>query len=89
MEDKKRFDKVRYNNSYNKTEYDRFNLILPKGRIDVIRAHAESRGESVNSFINRAIDSLLEREGTAADSAAAAGSVPGDDSGFSEGSRRE
>ena len=31
-------------------------------RRDRIRAHAESRGESVNAFINRAIDETIERE---------------------------
>ncbi len=29
-----------------------------------IKAHAESRGESVNAFINRAIDETIEREAT-------------------------
>ena len=43
--------------------YDRINLTLPKGKKDVIRTHADSRGESVNAFINRAIDRLLEEEG--------------------------
>ncbi len=63
MDGKKKFDKVRYNNTYNKTAYDRVNLMLPKGKKDVIHAHADSRGESVNAFINRAIDRLLEEEG--------------------------
>ena len=31
-------------------------------RREEIRAHAESRGESVNAFINRAIDETMERE---------------------------
>jgi predicted HicB family RNase H-like nuclease len=34
-------------------------------RRDQIKAHAESRGESVNAFINRAIDETMEREGKA------------------------
>ena len=42
--------------------YDRINLTLPKGRKDEIKAHAESRGESVNAFINRAIDNQIERD---------------------------
>lgn len=29
---------------------------------DEIKAHAERRGESVNAFINRAIDEAIERE---------------------------
>ena len=36
--------------------YDRINLTVPKGKKDTIQAHAEAQGESVNGFINRAID---------------------------------
>ena len=42
--------------------YDRINLTLPKGKKDEIKAHAESKGESVNAFINRAIDNQMERD---------------------------
>ena len=49
-------------NKYMKDNYDRVNLTLPKGQKDRIKAHAESRGESVNAFINRAISETLERE---------------------------
>ena len=31
-------------------------------RREIIRAHAESRGESVNAFINRAIEETMERD---------------------------
>ncbi len=34
-------------------------------RREQIKAHAEARGESVNAFINRAIDETMEREGKA------------------------
>ena len=34
-------------------------------RREQIKAHAEARGESVNAFINRAIDETMEREGEA------------------------
>ena len=50
-------------NKYMKENYDRINLTVPKGGKDRIKAHAESRGESVNAFINRAIDETIEREG--------------------------
>lgn len=36
--------------------YDRINLTVPKGKKDTIQAHAETQGESVNGFINHAID---------------------------------
>lgn len=41
---------------------DEIKLRLPKGQKDVIRAHAESRGESVNAFIQRAIAEAMERD---------------------------
>ena len=50
-------------NKYMKGNYDRVNLTLPKGQKDRIKAHAESRGESVNAFVNRAIDETMAREG--------------------------
>ena len=42
--------------------YDRINLTLPKGQKDIIKAHAESHGESVNGFISRAIETQMERD---------------------------
>ena len=49
-------------NKYVKKNYDRINVTMPKGQKEVIRAHAEARGESVNGFINRAIEETMERE---------------------------
>ena len=49
-------------NKYVKTNYDRVNVTMPKGRKDEIKAHAESKGESVNGFINRAITETMERD---------------------------
>lgn len=47
---------------YMKENYDEIKVRVPKGRKDEIKAHAEGRGESVNAFINRAIDEAMERE---------------------------
>ena len=49
-------------NKYMAANYDRINLTVLKGRKDIIKAHAESKGESVNAFINRAIDETMDRE---------------------------
>ena len=35
---------------------------MPKGKKDIIRAHAEAQGESTTGFINRAIDETMERD---------------------------
>lgn len=42
--------------------YDRINLTVPKGKKDIIQAHAEAHSESVNGFINRAISEAIERD---------------------------
>ena len=41
---------------------DRVSIAMPKGQEDIIKAHAEARGESVNGFINRAIDETMDRD---------------------------
>ena len=48
---------------YVKANYDRMELTVSKGRKDLIKAHAEAHSESVNGFINRAIDLAMERDG--------------------------
>ncbi len=50
-------------NKYVKANYDRVNVTFPKGKKDIVKAHAEGRGESVNAFINRAVDEAMERDG--------------------------
>lgn len=47
---------------YVKANYDRLDLTMPKGKKDTIKTHAEKRGESVNAFINRAIDNQMEQD---------------------------
>jgi len=49
-------------NKYMSKNYDRINVTMPKGKKAKIKAHAESHGESVNGFVNRAIDETMERE---------------------------
>lgn len=49
-------------NKYVREKYDKLLLTMPKGRKDIIKAHAEARSESVNAFINRAIESQIERD---------------------------
>ena len=41
---------------------DRVSVAMPKGKKDIIKAHAEAHSESVNGFINRAIDEAIERD---------------------------
>ena len=47
---------------YNAANYERVELRLKKGKKDVVKAHAEGHGESLNGFINRAIAETMERD---------------------------
>ena len=46
----------------NQRAVDRINVTMAKGKKDTLKAHAEAMGESVNAFINRAIDETLSRD---------------------------
>ena len=50
------------NRKWDAANLDRLSVAVPKGKKDLIKAHAEARGESVNAFINRAIDETMERD---------------------------
>ena len=52
-------------NKYVKSNYDRINVTMPKGKRETIKAHAEAQGESTTGFINRAIDETMERDNAA------------------------
>lgn len=47
---------------YMKNNYDEIKIRIAKGEKDKIKAHAETKGESVNGFIKRAIDETMERD---------------------------
>ena len=49
-------------NRYAAKAYDRINLIVKKGQKQVIQEHAEKTSESVNGFINRAIEETMTRD---------------------------
>lgn len=53
---------TRASNKYAAKAYDRVALLVKKGQKDQIKAHAEAHGESLNGFINRAIDETMARD---------------------------
>lgn len=50
---------------YNKAKYEDLRVRVPKGKKEIVQAHAEAHSESVNGFINRAIDEAMERDNAA------------------------
>lgn len=53
---------TQWSNEYNAKAYDRLAVQVKKGRREEIRSHAQARGESLNGFINRAIDETMKRD---------------------------
>ena len=47
---------------YMKENYDEIKIRVDKGHKDTIKIHAENQGESVNSFIKRAIENQISRD---------------------------
>ena len=48
------------NKKYNAENYDEIKLRVHKGQKELIQAHAEQRGESLNGFVLRAIKLAME-----------------------------
>ena len=53
---------TRAKNKYNAKVYDSLRIVVKKGNKDIIKSHAESKGESLNGFVNRAIDETMKRD---------------------------
>lgn len=65
IEGKKKVSKAQQRavHKYVKNNYDRVELVVkPKGKKEDLKAHAEKNGETLNGFINRAIDETIERD---------------------------
>lgn len=52
----------RGNRKWDAANLDRISIAVPKGHKNIIKAHAEAHSESVNGFINRAIEETMERD---------------------------
>lgn len=52
----------RATNKYKKSNYDRIELVVPKGNKEAIRMVAENHGQSINAYISAAIDERMARD---------------------------
>ena len=55
-------NRTEYKNNWQKEHTDRISLTVPKGQKAELQDHAERRGESLNTFIKRAIQEAVERD---------------------------
>lgn len=59
--EKEKFNATAYKNDFIMRSYDRINLTVPKGQKDIIKAHAEKQGKSVNAYINDLIEKDMKK----------------------------
>lgn len=52
---------TRAKNKYNAKTYDNIRILVPKGKKEIIKAIAEEQGESLNKFVNNAIDEAMKK----------------------------
>jgi predicted HicB family RNase H-like nuclease len=57
---------------YRSKTYDQLKIEVKKGKKESLQAHAAERGESLNGFVNRAIDETVIRDKAATDTNAGA-----------------
>ena len=63
MEQKRKKDtNFEYHNNFNRKNYDRVNIMVPKGRREVWKSFAAGHGMSVNALVNQAVESKIESE---------------------------
>lgn len=56
------FNQFKYQHEYNKANYDRVEIIMPKGKKAEVREIAKAAGQSVSEYVNQAIEERMERE---------------------------
>ncbi len=60
VEDK--FNQIKYQNDYKRKNYDRMELLVPKGEKAEIKEMAKSLGKSVNEFVYSAVKEKMREE---------------------------
>lgn len=58
----KKFDKIKYQNEFNKANYDRIEIVVPKGKKAELKEIIKASGQSMSEYINQAINERIEKE---------------------------
>ena len=60
MSEDSKFNPTKYKNDFQKQKYDRLIVNVPKGKGDIIKAHAKSKGKSLNAYVVDLINADME-----------------------------
>lgn len=55
------FDQIKYSNDYNRENYDKISVLVPKGEREQWKALAKRQGISVSEMIRRAVADYAEK----------------------------
>lgn len=55
------FDPIKYANEYNKENYDKVTIMIPKGEKEMWKAFAKAQGISMSEMVRRAVDMYSEK----------------------------
>lgn len=55
-------EQIQYQNNYIKEKYDRFTATFKAGKKEVYRKYAESKGLSLNGYINKLIEDDMKEK---------------------------
>ena len=56
------FDSIKYQNEFNKLNYDRITIMVPKGKKAEYQTICKDKGLSMNAFIISAINEKIKRD---------------------------
>ncbi len=59
----KKFNQIKYQQEYNKKNYDRMEILMKKGKKEAVKAAAKAEKQSVSEYVMQAVDERMEREG--------------------------
>ena len=54
--------RLKANDKYIKNTFDEIKVRVSKGQKEIIQSHAETRNESLNGFVKRAISEAIQRD---------------------------
>ena len=58
-----KYEKVAYNNQYNAEKYDRYSLMLPKGKKEIIQEYAKQNGLELGKITDKILLGLERCDG--------------------------
>lgn len=57
------YNKTKYNNDFNKNNYDSLRIVTPKGNKEILKDYCKDKGISLNGLVNTLLTERLAADG--------------------------